>query len=159
MAACTGAMSAITSTLGKEESSLSSQAALNQRVSLPPKPERVENETEILARIRGALNALPDVRVLRNNVGILKDVRGRSVRFGLGIGSADLLGVVRAREAQTGRIRSVPIAVEVKAPSGHTTAEQRAWLAVAEKWGVVTGVARSVGDAMAIVDRARELLR
>jgi hypothetical protein len=117
-----------------------------------PSPHRTttrETETSILRAIHSALNRTNHTRVMRNNVGKLQDARGRWVTYGLGIGSADLVGVVKTPSGTR------PLAIEVKASNGHTTKEQRAWLAVAKKWGVVCGVARSVEEAMAIVEQAR----
>lgn len=100
-----------------------------------------------MRQIQAALSARNAVtRVWRNNVGKLKDARGTWVAYGLGVGSADLVGIV----APSGRL----FAIEVKTPEGKTTPEQDAWLATIRRFGGVAGVARSVEEAMAIVDEA-----
>lgn len=82
-------------------------------------------------------------RVWRNNTGVLKDARGIPVRFGLAVGSADLVGIV----APSGRF----LAVEVKMPNGRLTPEQEAWLATVRRFGGIAEVARSIEDAEKIL--------
>lgn len=104
------------------------------------------SEAELLAAIRDALVASGRVMIWRNNSGMLRAVGGRTVRFGLGLGSADLIGLVRG----TGRF----FALEIKAPRGIASAEQRAWIGAVEAAGGFARVVRSVGEAMAALDEA-----
>jgi hypothetical protein len=104
-------------------------------------------EQQIMKSIQAVLSARSaSTRVFRNNVGRYKDSRGAWLTYGLGVGSADLVGIV----APSGRL----FAIEVKTPEGKTTPEQDAWLATIRRFGGVAGVARSVEEAMAIVDEA-----
>lgn len=93
--------------------------------------------------VRAALVRSERVTIWRNNSGFDRD---RKVRFGLGIGSADLVGLVHG----TGRF----VGVEVKTPSGRLSPEQRLWGDVVERHGGLYVVARSVDDALAALDRA-----
>lgn len=69
-------------------------------------------------------------------------------RTGLAVGSADLIGLV----PPSGRF----IAIECKRPKGgRVTERQRAWLDVVRRCGGVAGIARSVDEAMTLVDEAR----
>lgn len=76
-------------------------------------------------------------RLFRNNVGTLQDIRGQYVRYGLCIGSADLIGWLHG-----GRF----LAVEVKRPGGKPTKEQAAFLAAVNASGGLGILARSVED-------------
>jgi len=105
------------------------------------------SESEIQAAIRAALGRLPDVCLWRNHVGQLTDTNGRPHRFGLAVGSADLIGVL----APSGRL----IALECKSPTGRLRPEQRDWLAVVRRFGGFACVVRSVEEALAAVERAR----
>lgn len=92
--------------------------------------------------IRAALCAVEGVRVWRNNVGV-DTMRG--IRYGLGVGSPDLVGIAWGRF----------VGLEVKTPTGRVSKEQTMWLDMVRRFGGVAGVARSVEDALAIVEEAR----
>lgn len=92
--------------------------------------------------IRAALCAIEGVRVWRNNVGV-DTMRG--IRYGLGVGSPDLVGIAWGRF----------VGLEVKTPTGRVSKEQTMWLDMVRRFGGVAGVARSVEDAIAIVEEAR----
>jgi hypothetical protein len=70
---------------------------------------------------------------------------GRYVRFGF-VGCPDVLG-----QLKDGRF----LAVECKAEGGSLTKAQSTFLARVERFGGVSGVARSVDDAAAILERAK----
>jgi len=84
------------------------------------------------------------VRVIRNHVGFDSE---HKCRYGLGIGSPDLIGVLRG-----GRV----FAVEVKTPIGRLSPEQKAWWQAASKWAIAGGVARSVDEALELLDEASQ---
>lgn len=82
-------------------------------------------------------------RLLRNNIGKLKDEHGRWVAFGVGgKGGSDLIGWTR-----TGQFA----AVEVKTPTGRVSVEQQAFIDAVNRAGGRAGVARSVGDVARIL--------
>lgn len=123
-------------------------------LDLAPRKPRKRTETTTLTEIRSVLSRLPYVTIQRNNSGALKDETGRLVRYGLGEGSADLVGVVTVGLGSiSGPIIPVGIAlaIEVKAPGKKPTAQQIAWLAHYKSRGAIVGVAESVEDAMRII--------
>jgi hypothetical protein len=104
----------------------------------PPGPE-----ARVKTAITEWLKTQADVIVWRNNVGVA--TKPRFVKYGLFIGSADLVGVARG----------MFIALEVKAPKGKVSPEQVAWLAEVRMFGGVAGVVRAVEDAERLVEEAR----
>lgn len=101
----------------------------------------------LMKKIQASLNIRSaSTRTFRNNVGAFKDARGVWVKYGLGVGSCDLVGIV----APSGRL----FAVEVKTEDGKTTPEQEAWIAMINRFGGVAGVCRSVEDAEKLVESA-----
>lgn len=115
---------------------------------LPPKRE-VESEKSIEIRVRVAL-AAAGVLVMKHTVeSCYACGKKPSKRTGLGLGCSDLICVVPPK----GRF----LGIEMKRPkTGRLRAEQNCWLAVVRRFGGVTGVAKSVADAMALVELARE---
>ena len=112
-------------------------------------------ETELQQRIRLALGLRPDLRLFRNQVGQLPDPRtGRPVQFGLARGSADLIGwrTVTITPDMVGQQGAVFTSLEIKTPTGRLTPAQHNWLAAVRGAGGIAGVARSVTDALKIVE-------
>ena len=97
------------------------------------------NETQLSLAIREALLATGRVLLWRNNTGKLQDAGGRWVTFGLGVGSADIVGVLKG----SGRF----IAFEVKVPGKKPTPEQVAWHRVVNASGGFAVVVHSVEEA------------
>lgn len=111
-------------------------------------------ETDLQQRIRLAIGTRPDARLFRNQVGSLPDPRsGRLVSFGLARGSADLIGwrTVTITPEMVGRRIAVFTSIEIKTASGRLTPQQRSWLQAVHQAGGISGVARSVNDALRIV--------
>jgi len=77
------------------------------------------SETRLVKEILLALGNESDLIVWRNNTGKLADANGRWVTYGLGVGSADIIGVL----GPWGRF----IALEVKRPGAKQRAEQINW--------------------------------
>ncbi len=109
-------------------------------------------EQELQQRIRLELGRGP-VRLWRNNVGALRDQRGRLVSYGLCKGSSDLIGLRRLTVSREhlGQELAVFCAIEIKSRRGHPTPEQQQFLAVVEQLGGWAGVARSLEDARALL--------
>jgi len=127
--------------------------------NLAPRKPRPELETDVLKEIRTYL-AAEGITHWRNNTGALRDVTNRLVVYGLCEGSADLIAIVPVNiilppalggHATVGRF----VAIEVKRKGANATAEQLRFLDTVAKAGGVAGVARSVADAKAIIERAR----
>tara|TARA_Y100000593_G_scaffold68723_1_gene126270 strand:- start:196 stop:588 length:393 start_codon:yes stop_codon:yes gene_type:complete len=111
-------------------------------------------ETTLQQEIRLALGQLPDLRMFRNQVGQLPDLRtGRPVQFGLAKGSSDLIGfkTIEVTSDMVGQKLAVFTSIEVKTAKGKLTPMQHNWLSCVNKAGGITGVARSVKDAIQII--------
>lgn len=113
-----------------------------------PKPQP---EAALTYEIRLALGLEPDLVLWRNSTGVAKHPddtgRVRTQRFGLAVGSADLVGIL----GPSGRF----FALEVKTSEGRLTSEQTAWLALVRKRGGFACVVRGVDEARAALARAR----
>ena len=110
------------------------------------------SEQELQQRIRLQLGSSP-VRLWRNNVGALRDERGRLVTYGLCKGSSDLIGLrqVLIDPEHLGKTLAVFSAIEVKAPKGRLREEQRSFLELVERFGGYSGVATSVEEAARVL--------
>jgi hypothetical protein len=102
----------------------------------------MSTEKNLMDRIRATLCEIDGVRVWRNNSG-LDTTRG--VRYGLGVGSPDLVGIAWGRF----------IGLEVKTPTGRITREQRAWIDTITRLGGVAAVVRSVDEAVTVAMGAK----
>lgn len=100
-------------------------------------------ETQISLAIREALLATGKVVLWRNNTGRLQDRTGRWVTYGLGVGGADLVGMLKG----SGRF----FACEIKLPGKSLTPEQVAWHRIVNASGGLAFVAHSVDEAMAVL--------
>lgn len=109
-------------------------------------------ESQIMTDIRLALSK-GDVRLFRNNVGVLRDAKGHYVQYGLAVGSADLVGwrTVRITRDMVGMSLAQFVALEVKRPGGRVSPPQRAWLAVAQSAGALVGIVHSVEEARGLI--------
>jgi hypothetical protein len=119
------------------------------------KPKRRSETVELVHPIRIALNKLPGVRVWRNNSGVLKDPFGTPVRYGLGTGSADLIGLC-CRPWTPAPSPARFLALEVKRRGEYPTVDQAAWLRCVRELGGFACVVHSVDEALAAVQRCRE---
>ena len=119
--------------------------------TLPPLSER-----EIQHAIRAALGRRRDVLLYRNDVGSVArpGPRGamRTTRYGLTVGSSDLVGVLTVNGV------GIALFIEVKSTSGRLSPEQLDFQALTTARGAVHLVARSVDDAVAGIDTARAAL-
>lgn len=106
------------------------------------KPQR-RNETRDLTKpIEAALNAIPGVWASRNTVGIGYHRNGDPATWGLGTGSADIIGCAMGYF----------FALEVKWPGESPTPQQRSWLRVmSEEKGALVAVVHSVEEAKAAI--------
>lgn len=107
-----------------------------------------DTEAEIQQQIRLALGRESDLVLWRNTVGVGTMADGSKQRFGLAVGSSDLIGIL----APTGRF----VALEVKSEKGRMRDEQRLFLDLVRARGGFAAVVRSVEDARAALERARE---
>lgn len=91
-----------------------------------------------MRQIRYAVNSEPGCRVWRNNVGYDSE---HAVKYGLAVGSADLIGIAHSKF----------LALEVKTPTGRASADQVLWLAAVARLGGIAVIVRSVDEALAVV--------
>ena len=82
--------------------------------------------------------------IWRNNVGVLKNQAGIPIKFGLCVGSSDLIGM-----APDGRF----LAVEIKTTKGKPTPEQIRFIDIVNARGGIAGIARSPQDALDLLRR------
>ena len=83
------------------------------------KETAIQNQVRLDLSDAGVLN-------FRNNTGALKDKKGRLVRFGLFVGSSDVIGItpVKITQDMVGQTIGVFTAIETKKPK-HKTAKKR----------------------------------
>lgn len=106
-------------------------------------------ETPIQRSIRLALGAVDGCAFWRNNVGQASFGTAR-VRYGLCVGSADLIGVV-VTDYGVGRF----CALETKSENGRLSTEQKMFLQLVRELGGFAAVVRSVDDAIEAVERCK----
>lgn len=104
------------------------------------------SETAILLAIHDEIARTGRALLWRNNVGLARYQGSRPIRYGLGIGSADLVGIVRP----TGR----GFALEVKTATGRLSPEQRAWHRAWTEAGGFVACVRSVDEAWQALEEA-----
>ena len=115
------------------------------------------SEQTIQQHIRLACS-IGSCRLFRNNTGTLRDINGRPVTFGLCKGSADLIGwtVRTITPEMVGQTVAIFTSIEVKAATGRIRPDQQQWLNAVEAAGGIAGIARSVGEAMDILQITTE---
>lgn len=109
-------------------------------------------ESDLLKHIQVSASK-SGARLLRNNVGMLKDENGTYVRYGLGTGSSDLIGwtPIKVTQEMVGTTVAVFTAIECKTGYLKTTPEQDQFIAVVLQAGGIAGVARTEKDALDII--------
>lgn len=121
------------------------------------------NETQIQQAIRIALGDEPDLVLWRNTTGQTEewnpsDGSARTLRYGLAVGSADLVGILAVQQRCPGTWAKTIgrfFALEVKTPTGRVRPEQTTWLELVRRMGGFAAVVRSVDEAKAALARAR----
>lgn len=107
-------------------------------------------ERQILHGIRIGLGQEPDFVLWRNQTGQTTEwspTGTRWIRYGLGTGSADLVGIL----APHGRL----VCFEVKSAMGRVAKPQELWAEVVRRHGGFVATVRSVDEARAALERAR----
>lgn len=112
------------------------------------------SETAIQRDIELALGSEPDLLVIRNSVGVARhhtdDGRAYTVPYGLGVGSPDLVGLLRGEDGQARWF-----CLEIKADGGRVSAEQEKCHRVWRSFGAFVAVVRSVDEARSALREAR----
>ena len=99
------------------------------------------NETNLVQNIR--LDCADIAILWRNNCGAYKDKTGRQIRYGLCVGSSDLVGIRK--------IDGLFIAIEAKMPGKKPTTEQLLFIEAVLKNGGCAGVATNSEEARKII--------
>ena len=103
-------------------------------------------ERDLQHAIRLRLGRERDLVLFRNQVGQTKTDHGY-LRYGLGVGSPDLVGIL----APHGRW----VCLEIKTETGRVSEDQERWHKLARKFGAHVEIVRSVDDAVSAIERAR----
>lgn len=88
-----------------------------------------------------------NTRLFVNDQGVA-EINGRTMRYGLGVGTSDLIGVqtVTITKDMVGRQLGVAVFAEVKTEKGIVKPHQAAFLQQMAKMGAISGVVRSLND-------------
>lgn len=113
-------------------------------------PSRTALERDVQNEIREALGMEPGLVLIRNSVGVAREFdtkthQTRTIRYGLGVGSADLVGCLDGRF----------FALEIKRPGEQATDDQVRWANMMRNAGAFVATVRSAGEARAALERAR----
>ena len=114
------------------------------------------SESQVMHTIMLALSA-SGATIFRNNVGAVKASDGRFIRFGLCPGSSDLIGFmpVTITPEMVGKRVALFLAVEAKAPGGHTDLERKAaqdrFIDAVLAAGGLAGYARTAEQALGVI--------
>jgi hypothetical protein len=81
-------------------------------------------------------------KVLHKDANQVTLTDARMMRFGLAVGSSDIVGI-----APCGRF----LAIEIKTSKGRATKEQLRFIEAVNKAGGISGIARSVEDALKLI--------
>jgi hypothetical protein len=111
-------------------------------------------ESDLLSDARIEYAGDNTVRIWRNSVGQLRDARGNFIRYGLCVGSSDLIGfkAVQVTPGMVGQWLAVFVAAEAKAPKAYPTETQRAFLRTVCELGGRAGVFRTIQEFRDIVE-------
>lgn len=100
------------------------------------------SERRLQNAIRLALGQIDGCVFWRNNVGFDRE---RRVKYGLGVGSADLIGCVNGKF----------VGIEIKTDKGRVSDEQKLWHECVERNGGHVFVVRSTEEAVEAVERVK----
>lgn len=105
-------------------------------------------ETNLMRRLMVAISKTTGAVMFRNNVGQVSDAEGRVHRFGLCVGSSDLIGWQSRTITpdMVGQRVAVFTAIEVKTLTGRLTDAQEHFLETVHRAGGIAIVARSEAD-------------
>ena len=133
-----------------------------------PKPQRRQDERQLMEDIKLRINQEPDFVVFRNNLveGFYAKVDPKTgkagqpfyVKAGLGTGSPDLVGIQAMGVTYQGRSLLLGrfFAPEIKVDGEDPRANQEEWAERARLYGACVPTLRSVEDAVAALERARK---
>jgi hypothetical protein len=111
-----------------------------RRIMTAPTERRIQHD------VRLAASEHADLVLWRNSTGVTQE-DDRAVRYGLCVGSSDLIGVL----GPAGRF----VAIEIKSERGRLSIEQQLFLSLVRRMGGFATTVRSVGEFHAAIQRAR----
>lgn len=114
------------------------------------------SESRIQSQVRAILSHREaDTRVWRNNVGGGKLENGQYMKWGLQVGSSDLIGIHRKLITvdDVGTYIGRFFGVEIKTPVGRLSREQKVWIETIQSFGGIAEVCRSKEDAEVLLKR------
>lgn len=105
----------------------------------------MKSETTLQNEIRLELGKRKNLRMFRNNVGMIN-----GVQFGLCVGSSDLIGFksITITPEMVGQKVAVFTAIEVKTDKGKVSPAQTKFVEMVRSFGGIGAVVRSVDDAL-----------
>lgn len=112
-----------------------------------PKP-RAKADGGLVPQLLKLAAYKPDVKLYRNNTGVLQDRNGRHVTYGLCVGSSDLIGYksLIITPSMVGQRFAQFVAVEAKAPKGQLRDKQVLFLEQCRAAGAIAVCVRSVDE-------------
>lgn len=120
---------------------------------------RTRLERSVQADIEAEIGAEPDLLLFKNSVGKAKffddDAKEFVVPYGLGVGSPDLVGILRV--SISGVTLGRWFCLEVKPPEGELEPEQEKTHAIWKSFGAFIETVRSPAEARAALERARKV--
>jgi len=113
------------------------------------------NEKQIQTEILNNLGSRSDVRLFRNNVGVMVD-SNRPLRFGLCNGSSDLIGIQKIviTPDMVGHTIGRFVSIECKSAKGRASKEQKRWIDMVNRFGGKAFIARSVEEANSLIEQS-----
>jgi hypothetical protein len=111
-------------------------------------------ERDIINDVRLEWGRRADVRLFRNNVGVLPRPEGGMLTYGLCIGSSDLIGLksIIVTPEMVGERVALFVALEGKVHGSYPSPEQRAFIAMVKVLGGRAGVFRNDDDVHEILE-------
>jgi len=90
---------------------------------------------------------------LKNNAMLIS--HAKAISYGLGKGSADLVGFkkVKITQEMVGSELAVFVAIEVKTKNGRASQDQKNYINMIDSHGGISGIAKSVEDAKEILKK------
>jgi hypothetical protein len=100
-------------------------------------------------------------RYFRNNTGLLQGHDGRFHRYGLAVGSSDIIGCtpIVVTNKMVGQKVGLFTAIEVKSDAGKATKEQVAFIEMVKNQGGIAGIARSEKESLVIIQNYLDLMK
>lgn len=116
-----------------------------------PKSEKlIEQEIRISLSKNGTIN-------FKNDVGMAKTKEGAWIRYGLEVGTSDIIGLtpIKITQDMVGQTVAVFTAVEVKTPATikKTSAQQKSFIKMVLSKGGFAGVAYDIKSALDIIGK------